>query len=130
MTILAAGGILWRDMSRSEFAVVHRRRHKDWCLPKGKAESGETLEAAARREVLEETGWEADLQEMAGEVAYDVGGEPKKVVFWNMIPRRGTQQQPTDPEEVEAVVWLELASGLSRLSYQAERSIVLKNARR
>lgn len=130
MTIRAAGGILWRDATRRELAVVHRRRYGDWCLPKGKVQEGETLEAAARREVLEETGWDVDLGDKAGELEYEVGGAPKRVVFWNMTPKPGAVQQVTDSEEVEAVEWLELADGLARLSYAAEQRIVSDNVRR
>jgi len=129
MSIRAAGGILWRDATRTEFAVVHRRRYGDWCLPKGKLQPGETLVAAARREVKEETGWEVELADGAGEVAYDVAGEKKTVTFWNMTPKAGATQQPTDPEEVQEVQWFELRQGLERLSYAAERGIVRANVR-
>jgi 8-oxo-dGTP pyrophosphatase MutT (NUDIX family) len=37
-------------------AVVHRPRHDDWTLPKGKLDDGEDETAAALREVAEETG--------------------------------------------------------------------------
>ncbi len=130
MTIRAAGGILWRDATRREFAVVHRRRYGDWCLPKGKIEAGETLEVAAGREVFEETGWQVDLGDKAGELVYEVGGTPKRVVFWNMTPKAGAVQHATDPEEVESVEWFELADGLARLSHAGEQRIVSDNARR
>lgn len=39
------------------FLLVHERKHgQGWYLPAGRAEVGETLEAAARREALEEGG--------------------------------------------------------------------------
>lgn len=48
----AAGGVVQND--RGEFLLIHRRGM--WDLPKGKIERGETIEEAALREVMEETG--------------------------------------------------------------------------
>jgi 8-oxo-dGTP pyrophosphatase MutT (NUDIX family) len=57
-----AGGLLLdgplRD--RPRIAVIRRTATGDWTLPKGHLEDGETLEQAAQREVLEETGYAAD----------------------------------------------------------------------
>ncbi|HDD60964.1 MAG TPA: NUDIX hydrolase, partial [Chloroflexi bacterium] len=39
--IQAAGGIIWKeDGSERKFAVVHRHKHNDWSLPKGKVDPG------------------------------------------------------------------------------------------
>ena len=51
--VLAAGGVVVRD---DKIAVVHRPKYDDWSLPKGKLDPGEGFEAAALREVEEETG--------------------------------------------------------------------------
>ena len=50
----AAGGVVLDGEGR--VAVVHRPRHDDWSLPKGKLDPGESFEDAALREVEEETG--------------------------------------------------------------------------
>ena len=53
------GGRVWSLASATvglEVAVVHRPRYRDWSLPKGKLDAGETWEQAALREVEEETG--------------------------------------------------------------------------
>ena len=59
----AAGGIVIRD---GRVLLVHRPKYDDWTFPKGKAEDGETDEACALREVLEETGLTCVLQAEAG----------------------------------------------------------------
>ena len=50
--IEAAGGAV--ENNKGEILLIHRRGF--WDLPKGKIENGETIEAAAVREVEEETG--------------------------------------------------------------------------
>jgi len=57
----SAGTLLWRRRDGAvEVLLVHAsgryNRGKPWGLPKGIPEPGEELEAAARRETLEETG--------------------------------------------------------------------------
>ena len=55
--ILAAGGIVSRAThSGVQFALIHRKRYGDYCLPKGKLHEGESFIDAALREVREETG--------------------------------------------------------------------------
>lgn len=51
-SISAAGGLV--ENSRGEFLLIYRKGH--WDLPKGKSETGESLESCALREVEEETG--------------------------------------------------------------------------
>lgn len=59
-----AGTLLYRRTNGSvEVLLVHPsgnyNRKAPWSIPKGEPDSGEELEAAARRETLEETGVEA-----------------------------------------------------------------------
>lgn len=62
-TVQAAGCVLWRRPAAGdlELALVHRPKWADWSWPKGKLKRGETFEEAARREVLEETGYTCRL---------------------------------------------------------------------
>lgn len=60
----SSGTLLFRTQDGlTEVLIVHPSGHYNrrapWSIPKGKAENGEALEAAARRETLEETGVEA-----------------------------------------------------------------------
>lgn len=120
---LAAGGILWdRRGPGRRIAVIHRRRHDDWTLPKGKLEAGESAREAALREVREETGCEAETMGFAGSVAYEVDGRPKVVLFWHM---RVTKRSPLEPgEEVDRLVWLRPGKALERLQHAGERALL------
>ena len=73
--ILAAGGIVLREGSRPHIAVVRLRRDKSWVLPKGKLYPGEDALGAARREVMEETGYEVSVREFLGAMSYSTDGK-------------------------------------------------------
>ena len=67
----AAGGLVWTsDAAKPRFAVIHRTRYRDWTLPKGRPEAAESLDAAALRKAMEETGYKAFLTGMAGTYSY------------------------------------------------------------
>ena len=121
--VFAAGGLLWRAApGGSPLAVVHRPRHGDWVLPKGKLDAGERWQDAALREVREETGFDAELGEFAGVVCYESRGLPKIVLFWNMRVRG--ESSFTSSEEVDQVVWLSPEDAIRRLDHAGEREIV------
>ena len=118
--ILAAGGVLTRG--EHEVIVVHRKRHNDWSLPKGKLDPGESFEEAALREVREETGCIATLGDYIGTVGYRAKGRPKAVLFWRMSL---LEQRPLDhDDEVDRVLWLTPEDALRRLTYEQEREII------
>ncbi|MGQ0797128.1 MAG: uracil-DNA glycosylase family protein [Methanobacteriota archaeon] len=58
-TSVSSGGVIANAEGR--ILLLKRSDEEIWCLPKGTVESGETLEAAARREILEETGLRVKL---------------------------------------------------------------------
>ncbi len=125
--IRAAGGLVWRvsDAGR-QLVIVHRRRHDDWSLPKGKLGPGESWREAALREVREETGCTAKLLDIAGCTAYIARAVPKLAVFWNMelIEQHGF----TPGEEVERVEWMSAEEGLRMLTYPLERDLLSRAA--
>jgi 8-oxo-dGTP pyrophosphatase MutT (NUDIX family) len=82
--ILAAGGVV--QDPKGFIAIVYRKTQNDWSLPKGKLDQGETFEAAAVREIYEETGVLVTPRHFIGHSAYTLkdGKQEgrKKVVYY------------------------------------------------
>ncbi len=123
-TILAAGGVLWREReAKREVALIYRDRWGgEWSLPKGKLEKGETFEAAALREVMEETACRAEIEEFLSAVDYRVKGKPKVVLFYVM---RLLEERVFVPnEEIQALEWSPPETALERLAHDKERDVL------
>ena len=122
--VRAAGGVVLREVDGdTHVLVVHRPRYDDWSLPKGKAEDGETDEETAKREVEEETGWQADIESTLPSFEYtDQNGRPK-IVIWFLM--RATFEIGFDPdEEVDEVRWLTFKKADQLLTYSMDRDLL------
>jgi len=120
--VRAAGGVVWRrGPAGVEILLVHRPKYDDWSLPKGKLDSDETAEAAALREVEEETGLRCSMGEELPPVTYtDRHGRAKVVRYWAMQPLGG-RFRPND--EVDEVRWVTPAGAGALLSYGRDRQV-------
>ena len=130
-TETAAGGVLYRHGPTGLEVVVGEqtdrltgaRTHR---LPKGKIGRRETLQQAALREVLEETGLSARIVAPLGRVEYtylDGGVDVAKVVhFFLMEWEPGAAATPDG--ELDRIAWLPLQEACRILTYERERSIV------
>ncbi|KAA2253643.1 NUDIX hydrolase [Solihabitans fulvus] len=130
--IPAAGAVLWRpgpDGGEPAVAVVHRPRYDDWSLPKGKLDSGETVPAAAVREVTEETGCTAVLGPFLGRVEYPIvrrGRAATKVVDY--FSARATGGEFAVNDEVDELRWLPVPEAAALLSYPHDRGVLAEFA--
>jgi len=103
-------------------AVVRLRKRDEWVLPKGKLDDGETPVAAARREVLEETGHDVTVHEFLGTLVYETNGRSKVVHYWRMEASGGQTHELM--RDIRAVDWLPLDAALERLSRTSERAFL------
>src|ERR687891_227384 len=119
------GGVVVRRMEGRPFVVVVRVRDAILALPKGHPNGDESAAAAARREVREETGVEAELVEKLGDIRYWYAREGKrvmKIVAFFLFRYRSGDVADHD-HEVEEALWIPLAEAPERLAYMGERDI-------
>jgi 8-oxo-dGTP pyrophosphatase MutT (NUDIX family) len=121
--VQAAGGLVVRRQQGSlQIVVVHRPVQQDWSFPKGKLDTRETFEAAALREVREETGMACRLLRFIGHTEYlDRKGRPKAVAYWVMAAEAGFF---TPNEEIDELRWLTLEAAARMLSYPRDRELI------
>jgi ADP-ribose pyrophosphatase YjhB (NUDIX family) len=63
---LSVSAVVWRDRPGGELLLMQRSDNGHWGLPGGYVEIGESVAAAAAREVLEETGVCIDVGRLVG----------------------------------------------------------------
>lgn len=118
----AAGAVLWRPTDKGvEVALVRRPRYKDWSLPKGKADPGETAQITAAREVEEETGFRCALGRSLTTVSYRVAGRPKTVRYF---AARALSGRFVANQEVNRLEWLPVAQAKTRMSYEYDKAVL------
>ena len=145
--VRSAGALVWRfadharvavpgeniDPADIEVLMVHRPRYHDWSWPKGKAENGESLVAAAVREVEEETGQVITLGAPLTTQRYRLGGgQTKEVHYWV-----GTPMPADDPAarlrapiaraprtEIDQTTWATPAAAADMLTRRGDRRLL------
>jgi 8-oxo-dGTP pyrophosphatase MutT (NUDIX family) len=124
----SAGGVVVRGDDVAVIVPVKRDAagNRVLGLPKGHPDGEETPEAAAAREVREETGLTADLVDELGDVRYSYERRgrrvAKRVVFFLFDYRSGDLAD--HDHEIEDARWMPLEEALDALTYDGEREIV------
>jgi 8-oxo-dGTP diphosphatase len=132
--ILAAGGVVTYQTPEGPLvAIIHRPAYRDWCLPKGKLEEGESFEIAALREVREETGCpNPKITGFAGTSYYKHKGVPKFVHYWRMTvkampdPREAESKDKAVKKsaEVDDIRWMRPEDAIRKLTHKEERNVL------
>jgi 8-oxo-dGTP pyrophosphatase MutT (NUDIX family) len=122
----SAGGLVVDE--RGEILLIRARDLRErpvWTLPKGALAPGESTEAAALREVREETGWRCEVVRDLDEITYwfqHDGRRVRKTVRWFLM--RPLEKVGEHDHEVDEVAWVSRAEALDRLRYDSDRRLV------
>lgn len=117
--IIAAGGLVLNE--QKEILMIFRRGK--WDLPKGKLDEGETIEACAVREVMEETGLTkidlGPLLSITYHTYFDtwLKEEVMKETHWYQMYADTNQPLiPQTSEDIEVIEWVSPANMVDKLS--------------
>ena len=116
-----AGGVVVRsDGAIPRYLVVQAKNEpREWVLPKGHIERGESPEQAARREVLEETGVETAVRDVLDTVEFSApDGKVKAQFFLMEMVREG---QPREGRERQ---WLDFDQAMDGLQFKEAQRLV------
>ncbi|GAB4120400.1 MAG: NUDIX hydrolase [Roseiflexaceae bacterium] len=128
-TAYSAGGVIYRQTRTGlEVALIATQRASRWGLPKGHVRRGETAEAAAIREIAEETGLSGHVEQHLAMIEYWFRAGSTRIhkyvdfflvryIDGNLIPQEA---------EVDDVRWFPLAEALELASFARERDVLEK----
>ena len=125
----SAGGVVFRAPQGEEpLFLLIRDSYRNWGFPKGHLESSELPDAAALREVKEETG--LDGLELCGEIEtidwyFRCRGKLiHKICHFYLMKTESESTSPQRTEGITACRWMPIKLDLETISYANARSVL------
>ena len=124
----SAGGVVFRLHEGRPLFLLIRDSYDNWGFPKGHLEAGEAAEAAAVREVREETGLES--LEVRGAIAtidwyFRFRGRlVHKVCHFFLMETEHEKTSPQETEGITACRWAPFDDAVTSISYANAREVL------
>lgn len=121
----SSGAIIYREINESvRFLLIKNKRSAHWGFPKGHLEKGEDAIAAARREVLEETGIHIDIHDgFEGMSEYKIRNTINKKVSI-FVGTTDDTKTIIQEAEIDDYVWLTYEKAMAQLRYENDKTIL------
>ncbi len=130
---ISAGGVAFRRRGEAvEVALISTSKSGRWQLPKGMVDREESTEAAALREVREETGLDTEMLAPIDKIEYwyysmDGGRRVRyhEFVYFYLLRYRSGDVSDHD-HEVEEARWVEIGQAHAMLAFGGEKKIMAR----
>ena len=125
----AAGCVAYRYVGAAPLFLLILDKYGRWTLPKGHLKAGEGEQAAAVREVWEETGITGTLGPLVGRIAYTIsknGALHGKQVAFFLLHAAHDRATPQADEGIGAATWFAAGEALALIGYPQIRDILAR----
>ena len=130
-TQISAGGVAFRQREdQIDIALISVGENQRWQLPKGLIQPDESPEAAALREIREETGLETEVIQLLEKIEYWYVSQQRgqrvrfhKYVYFYLLRYQAGDVADHDWEVNEAR-WVEIEKAQDLLAFESEKKVV------